>query len=68
VSDLPEKMTQTAVAAHLGVGRATVRRWTRAGILPVVTDPESGQPCYMRTSIAAWSRRAGELAAERSAS
>ena len=63
-----DRMTQAEVAAHLGFGRTKVRRWTRAGILPAITDPLSGQPCYSRTTIEAWQRRQGELHAERAAS
>lgn len=49
----------------LGMSRAKVRAWTRAGVLPTVADPETGRPWYSRRAIDAFLRRTGEIAAER---
>lgn len=62
-----ERMTQAQVAALLGWGRDKVRRLTANGALPALTDPETGRPYYLRTTLTAWARRMGELHAERGA-
>jgi excisionase family DNA binding protein len=62
-----ERMTQAQVAALLGWGRDKVRRLTANGTLPALTDPETGRPYYLRTTLTAWARRMGELHAERGA-
>lgn len=62
-----DRMTQAEVGTLLGFGRGKVSRLTRAEVIPHLIDPETGRPYYLRTSIEAWMRRAGELHAERGA-
>lgn len=61
-------LCQAEVARMLGVADRTVRKWTKAGVLPVWFRDDSGRPVYSRRTIEAHQRRAGELAAERQAS
>jgi hypothetical protein len=48
-ASLPELLTTAEVATFCGVDRATVRRWTRAGLLPE-EGPRTG-PKYRRAAI-----------------
>lgn len=56
-------MTQTEAADELGLSRATVRKWTAAGILPHVVDPDGGWTRYSRRALAAWADQLGRNAA-----
>ena len=60
-----DRLTQAEVAHLLGIGRDKVRRWTAAGMIPHLTDPENGQPYYSRIAVEAHRRRLGEIHAER---
>ena len=59
------RMTQAEVAELLGCGRNKVAALTKAGTIPHFTNPDSGKPYYLRATLEAWMRRAGELHAER---
>jgi len=61
----PNRLTQAEVADLLGFGRNKVAALTRNGHLPSLTDPDTGRPYYLRATLEAWMRRAGELHAER---
>lgn len=65
---IDEALTQKDVAQKLGVSVKTVRKWTKAGLLPVWFHTEDGRAVYSASTIEAHQRRAGELHAERSAS
>jgi DNA-binding transcriptional MerR regulator len=60
-----DRLSQTEVARLLGMSRAKVRAWTRAGVLPHLADPETGRPWYSRRATDAFLARTGEMAAER---
>ena len=60
-------LNMSEVARLLGKDRKTIRRWTRAGVLPVWFYDDNGRAVYSARTIEAHQRRAGELAAERKA-
>lgn len=62
-----DRLSQAEVARLLGWGRAKVRRLTRTGTIPHLTDPETGQAYYLRPALTRWMERMGELHAERGA-
>jgi excisionase family DNA binding protein len=41
-------------AQILGIDRKTVGRWVRAGVLPVVEDPDTGTKWIPRASLDRW--------------
>lgn len=51
-------------ARHLHMGKDKLRRLTTAGLIPCITDPETGEVKYSIRSLDRWQDRLGELAAE----
>lgn len=60
-------ITQSDLAAQLGICSKTLRKMTNAGQIPVWFRDDTGRPVYSTEVIAAHQRRAGELHAERQA-
>lgn len=47
-------VTAKAAAAHIGVSLDTLRAWTRAGVIPVFRDPDSGRCRYSIPALDRW--------------
>ena len=58
-------LNTTQVADLLGRHRNTIRKWVKAGLLPVWFYDDNGRPVFSQVTIESHQRRAGELAAER---
>jgi len=63
-----EVMYASETARFLGVTPRTLKRLTDQGVIAIWFRTDTGRPVYSRRTIEAHQRRAGELAAERSAS
>lgn len=46
----------------LGIGRDRFRRMVREGVIPSITDPDTGYRIYSRLALEAWAARNGEVA------
>lgn len=56
----PDLMSASALAKKLRKSKDTVRRWTEAGMLPTITDPDSGRVYYPSKAIDRWLENAGK--------
>lgn len=57
----PLLLRQLTAARLLGVSPRKLREWTRHGLVPTYTDPESGRVLYPRAALERW---AAEMKAE----
>jgi predicted site-specific integrase-resolvase len=60
-------LNATQTAELLGISRDKLRRLTRIGKIPVWFRDDDGRAVYSGETIAAYQRRAGEIAAEKGA-
>jgi len=47
-------LSQVQLSERWGKAPRTVRRWTRAGLLPTFTDPDTGRVVYPLAAIERW--------------
>jgi DNA-binding transcriptional MerR regulator len=47
-------VTAAAAAKHLGVSVKTLRRWTASGLIPSMTDPDTGRVRYSIPALDLW--------------
>jgi hypothetical protein len=55
-------LTQIEAGKLLGRNPRIIRRWTRAGLLPVFVDPDSRKVLYPKPALERWAASAAEMA------
>lgn len=56
----PDLLSAKALAKKLRKSRNTIRRWTEAGMLPTIVDPNSDRVYYPAKAIDKWLENAGK--------
>lgn len=55
-------LTQSEAARYLGKSCRKVREYTKAGVLPTWSDPDSGRIMYPKLALDEWQRQLADTA------